>query len=291
MQTKSYQEKKTALPAESGENHARTETIAATSVAEDCARALRARENYVFWCVVAGLRLMEDFKKSLQCHGGTNIIVDALDKEKPDATIGGWLSATCPNIPRRTAHRWMTAARRTVAHLLEIRYDKKLHIPLEVVLDGKPCLISKVLKAPDAECTDNMATFKDTFQIFLKNKTLTEAAEGMIERDGAAQLENADNGRKGGDPLGDRKNTPFHLARAYDKVSYHWGRWEKMDATQRKDILALTDGLIFGESCKIENSLGREIEKSYQPPPIDVIRHLQSRCRAFLAKHAKNCAE
>ncbi len=94
-----------------------------------------------------------------------------------------------------------------------------------------------------------LKTFKETFEVFLRDKTLIEAAEGVIEGSDESRIDRAAQGEKGG--LGDRKDWPMFIAAKLSAISNHLSHWDAMTVTQRAKIISEARDMINGKELTI----------------------------------------
>lgn len=215
------------------------------------AEAQKAKVLYVHKAVLTGQMLREQRHDMKTCHDGKSWN----DPEKPDTDkFTFWLASECPDIPQRTAYRWMAAAERVMGHLLELRASA--NIPVEIELDESPFFISTVLTMPSEESTAAMVTFQQTFHTFLLDKTLTEAIACVLNPpDEESRITRAAKGKDVADQ-GDRKDFPVFIARQFHDISSHLRYWDNMTETQRTEIKSVVVNMIQGDEVKLG---GREI--------------------------------
>jgi hypothetical protein len=167
-----------------------------------------------------------------------------------DELCAVWLAKNCPGFPERTARRWRTAARHVMCLLLEIPDPADSHPPVFMELDGQEHLISTVLTMPNEESTPAMRTFQDTFNTFLADKTLAEAAACALDgEDEPSRIVRAANGKHKGGKGGDRRNYSKFVAVHYSALSHIYATWDRIhknDPSQHSDMTAAVKAHILG---------------------------------------------
>lgn len=164
------------------------------------------------------------------------------DSESFDA----WMERECPEIPRRTAFRWMQAAESVVRHLPSPLPE--IDIP-----------ISDVLTRPEADLTEEQAIARQMLMEFVEDKTINECIKGIVhEGDGDnGRLNRAAAGKfsaKAGGS-GDRKDWPKFVATHLRQTATHLGSWASYSPLQRQQAADHIESFLDG--------LGREMAETF----------------------------
>jgi len=208
--------------------------------------AQKAKATFVHEAVICGQMLREQREEIMRCNDGNSWY----DRTKPDESgWKKWLAENCQEISQRTAYNWMAAANRVMAHLLEIHHT---NVPVWIELDGERHLISAVLTMPDGQATEAMRTFQATFNMFLTDKTLTEAAACVLQgTDPDSRITRAANGKRKGGKGGDRKDFALFIGRKLEGISIHFRFWKNMPEQRRSEIKTVISNMILGEETKL----------------------------------------
>jgi hypothetical protein len=219
-------------------------------------RAHYCQEGFVREAILAGEMLLEMRSHFLDGHRGH---LDSIDGEWP-VRLADWLKLEAPQLTERTARRWMMSARRVIAHLLEIHAP---NAPVKIALDGREHWISGVLTASEADCTPAMLTFRETFDVFLKDKTLSEAAACALDGESEdSRIARAANGKLKGGMGGNRRDYPRFFVEHFKAVAHGIRRWEKLAVTDPGLHAKMTEAIrvtVLGGHFKLEEK-GRPMD-------------------------------
>jgi hypothetical protein len=213
--------------------------------------AENAKVLFVHKAVICGQMLREQRQDLMTCHDGKSWN----DRTKEDeACFHVWLLGYCPSIPERTAYRWMESANRVVGHLLEIHHS---NTPVWIELDGERYFISTVLTMPEADCTEAMRTFRETFNTFLADKTLAEATQCALNGcDESHRITRAANGKEKGGTRGEnRRAYARFLAIHFKEMTQCIERWDKFISENPSEHAKMTEAVravVLGGKFKIE---------------------------------------
>jgi hypothetical protein len=237
----------------SHETHSNTEKgPGAARINEAYSAAEEAKLPFVRQAVICGQMLVEQRATLSSCHDDKSLSWHDGTKDASDQ-FQVWMASHCPKIHWRKAYRWMDAAARVIAHLEEVSHANPLVFK---TLDGEQFFYSTILTMPEAEATPAMRTFQETFEFFLRNKTLTSAIAATLDGDDdPSRISRAANGEHGGE--GERKDFPLFLARKFHAIGAHLGRWESMTEVQRNEALTAARNMMLGEPVKLP---GRKVD-------------------------------
>jgi hypothetical protein len=141
-----------------------------------------------------------------------------------------WLTRNIPEIPHRTATRWMAAAESVM-----------LAVKLPSLITDTP--MSVILSSPVDELDDDAQAARQLVFDFLQGKTLRDCIEGVIVGgDDPSAITRSHNGRSLGGAGGDRKDFPVFVARAFDKIASHLDR--DLPASQQVKIQAAVQAAV-----------------------------------------------
>lgn len=217
--------------------------------------AQSAKIDFVQMAVLCGQMLVECRFDAHLCHDGRG--GHQMDPTKPEgAKFKSWLAANCPEIPERTAYRWMAAAARVFCVVLE-KHASDPQVWHEI--DGQRYYISTLLTMQDSECTEAMRTFQGTFAKFLEDKTLTEAAAATLTgADDPSRIARAGFGANDGgtNEDDDRKDWPLFVARKFHDISVHLAHWDAMTETQRTETKSAIRAMVLGDEVKLHGRPG-----------------------------------
>jgi hypothetical protein len=240
-----------------------------------------AKSNFLSAAIILGQMLIEKRDEMTKSFAATaNDFSDGRTKPT-EMHFTLWLSRNCKYISQRTAYTWMDAAGSVMRHLLESHgNDSQVFIEL----DGEKSYISFVLRAPEAQCTQAMLTFRETLAKFLENRTLTEVTHETL----SAAVQRASNGASADQLNGDdRINWPFFIGKNLQGVAAHLTHWEGMGEDQKTLVKTIIGNLILGEATtvRVKGQL-RTIKPGEQglPWPDDLLNYL----RAKLKKRGKD---
>jgi hypothetical protein len=187
--------------------------------------ATQAEKRYVAQAVTCGQMLLEKRADMMTCHDGKSL--NWTDKTKPESEqFLAWMKSLSPEIPERTAYRWMEAAGRVMCIILELHHSEP---PVRVILDGEEYSISYALTAPVEDCSPAMLSLRDGFERYLADKTLVEAAKCSLN--GCSEphrITRAANGKRKGGAGGNRRDYAHFLAVHFKEASQSILKWDKL---------------------------------------------------------------
>lgn len=136
-----------------------------------------------------------------------------------------WLEKVVPEIPGRTARRWMEAARNILKALPASPDDaQKPNRPDYIDIEGIP--ISEVISRDANDLSDAARAWRQTWLDFTQSRTIKQCVEGLFLDDddiASRRLRNAVNGltARGAGGSGDRKDYPTFVARKLKEMTGH----------------------------------------------------------------------
>lgn len=160
-----------------------------------------------------------------------------LIEAKADPAIGAhghwqnWIETNFPELPYRTAVRWMEAAS---------------NVAKQIDLSGCPVPASRLLSAPAEDLPDEARGAQQLLFDFLKDKTIKDClAAVVVEGEDAHRITRAANGKKLGGSKGEnRKDWPKFIGRLLSDVSHHLKSWKSFTPAQTETVLTKFDALL-----------------------------------------------
>ena len=237
--------------------------------------AQNAQSDFVPKAILAGQILLECVNTKL-CSSWTNDSVDA----SPDATLEEIIAEYFPTLRRVTALRWMAAAKRVMCVLHELHHAFPA---IELELDGEKQRISYVLTAPESDCSRAMLTFRESFDIFLKDKTLSEATEATLDGESEAhRITRAANGKRKGGKGGNRRAYARFIAahfKAMGSIARKWDKLMQSDPGEYARMAEVIRATVLGGAIKLHEK-GRPFD--CRPWPVSFTKLIGATCKERL---------
>jgi hypothetical protein len=173
-------------------------------------------QDAVFKAITCGNLLIEQRDAMHMCQRDTckGLHYNRFDPNKPEADkFFVWLTANCPDIPRRKAYRWMEVAF-TVISFLELGPNGGAPLSWQLADSNSPAF--------------------NALQEYICGKTMRDCLDGVINGgDPSHRLTRAQNGmEKGGTRGEDRKDWPTFIGRKLKDLSSHFSHWDKFTGPQ-----------------------------------------------------------
>ena len=167
--------------------------------------------------VVGQLLLEQKAFVSPLCHDGTT----GKFSGKKGSSFDEWLDQNCPQIPRRTAFRWMDLADRVSRVIRRIGVGLPCSQTLELST-GETIPISMALTQPPEELPETALQYRNDVLEFVSGKTMKDClAAVIVEGDETHRISRAGNGQVTGGTRGeDRKDYPSFVEKKIGHITH-----------------------------------------------------------------------
>lgn len=233
--------------------------------------AIQATNNAVQKCLAAGQAMNEAREVICQPRSHSGHFGSAGDDGFME-----WLARAVPEIPDRTARRWMRAA----ANVCRAIADRQSP-------DSQVIEVSAVLAAAEGELTAGQREWRQAWFDFTADKTIKECLAGVfVEGDEEHRVDRAMNGKfaRGAGGSGDRKDFADFSLRKLRHLNTFFGSWQSMTERQRTEIKDEFAAAICGEEFKLRGRPGADhtTPVRFDPWPDDLCEVAMEAIRARL---------